>query len=361
MGKVTREQLLDIYTDYLISQNKYATATGLEDLLEGQISHDKISRFLKESEFSGKELWKYVKPQVRKFEKERGGVLIVDDTIEEKPYTDENEIVCWHFSHAKGRCIKGINLLSCLVRYEDIALPISVESVHKELYFCDVKTKKVLRRSSKTKNEMFRAQIKQAQKNQVHFEYILADNWFGAKKNMEFIKYEMKKNFIFGIKSNRLLALSEGERKKGKYQNLKTLELKDGDKRKVWLKDLPFPVSLIKKIFKNEDGSIGELYLVTNDLDSDAEDLYKIYQKRWRVEEYHKSIKQNASLEKSPTKIVRTQKTHIFASVVAYCKLEILRVKTKLNHFSLKYKLIVRANQMAFQELRNLQQETLFA
>jgi len=38
--------------------------------------------------------------------------LIIDDTIEEKPYTDENEIICWHFSHAKGRCIKGVNLLS---------------------------------------------------------------------------------------------------------------------------------------------------------------------------------------------------------------------------------------------------------
>ena len=27
---MTQEELLDIYTDYLISQNKYATATGLE-------------------------------------------------------------------------------------------------------------------------------------------------------------------------------------------------------------------------------------------------------------------------------------------------------------------------------------------
>ncbi len=40
------KQLLDIYSDYLIAQNQYATATGLSDLLEGQISHDKITRFL---------------------------------------------------------------------------------------------------------------------------------------------------------------------------------------------------------------------------------------------------------------------------------------------------------------------------
>lgn len=62
--------------------------------------------------------------------------------------------------------------------------------------------------------------------------------------------------------------------------------------------------------------------------------LMEIYQKRWRIEECHKSIKQNASLEKSLTKVVHTQKTHIFTSTAAYCKLEILRVKTRLNQFS---------------------------
>ena len=39
--------MLDIYTDYLICQNKYETATGLSELLEGDITHDKITRFLR--------------------------------------------------------------------------------------------------------------------------------------------------------------------------------------------------------------------------------------------------------------------------------------------------------------------------
>lgn len=114
---------------------------------------------------------------------------------------------------------------------------------------------------------------------------------------------------------------------------------------------------MIKKIFKNEDGSTGTLYLVTNDLDNDADRLYEIYKKRWRIEEYHKSIKQNASLEKSPTKVVRSQKNHIFASIIAYCKLEFLKVKTSLNHFALKYKLLIRANQQAFQEWKKLNEK----
>ncbi|RNC76676.1 hypothetical protein DA717_14620 [Piscirickettsiaceae bacterium NZ-RLO2] len=55
------KELLDIYSDYLISQNHYATATGLSDLLEGSISHDKVTRFLNKNHFGSKELWSYVK------------------------------------------------------------------------------------------------------------------------------------------------------------------------------------------------------------------------------------------------------------------------------------------------------------
>jgi hypothetical protein len=255
--------------------------------------------------------------------------------------------------------VKGVNILSCLARYEDIAFPISFEAVCKDLHFCDLKTKEEKRQSSITKNQMFRDLVKKANENEVLFDYVLADNWFGAKDNMEFIHYDIQKKFIFGIKANRLIAFSNEERKKGQYQNLKTLGLKDREKRIVWLKDLSFPVSLICKIFKNEDGSTGTLYLVTNDLDSDADRIYEVYQKRWRIEEYHKSIKQNASLERSPTKVVRSQRNHIFASIVAYCKLEFLRMRTALNHFALKYKLILKANQMAFQELKKLRESTI--
>ena len=329
--------ILDIYSDYLIAQSRQATAIGLSSLLEGSLSHDQITRFLNRNEFSSKDLWQYVKPKVRELEQETGGVLIIDDSIEEKPYTDENAIVSWHFSHAKGRCVKGINILSCLVRYGDLSLPIGLEVVHKDVQFCDLKTKKEKRKASVTKNEYFRQLTRQALMNQVKFEYVLSDNWFGAKNNLEFIHNELKKKFIIGMKTNRLVALSDEERKKGQYQNLSTLNIKDGEARKAWLKDLSLPVTILKKVFKNEDGSTGTLYLVTNDFDIDSDRIYEIYQKRWRIEEYHKSIKQNSSLEKSPTKKIRSQKNHLFASIIGYCKLELLKIKTCLNHFALDF------------------------
>lgn len=347
-------ELLDLYSDYLISQNKYATATGLSQLLNEEVSHDQVTRFLAERVYGSKELWSLVKPHVRQCETQDEGVLKLDDTIEEKPYTDENEIVCWHFSHAKHRHVKGMNILSCMIRYGDISFPIGFEIVKKDVRYFDEQAGREKRRASISKNELFQRLVKQAIQNGVRFKYVLADNWFGAKDNMELIHYELKKSFIFGIKSNRTVALSRQEKLRSQFRPVSSLSLEDGQALTVWLKGLEFPVQLLKKIFTNEDGSIGVLYLVTNDLTIDADRIYEVYQKRWRIEEYHKSIKQNVSLSKSPTKTIVTQTNHIFAAIWGYCKLEILKIKTSLNHFALKYKLILRANQLALQELRML-------
>jgi len=58
------DKILDLYSDYLIAQNQYATAVGLSDLLEGRISHDKITRFLNGKEFASRELWEHIKPEM---------------------------------------------------------------------------------------------------------------------------------------------------------------------------------------------------------------------------------------------------------------------------------------------------------
>jgi len=355
------KEILDIYTDYLICQNKYATATGLSELLSGEVSHDKITRFLNGSELGSKDLWAYVKPQVRKHEMPSGGVLILDDSIEEKPYTDENEIVCWHHSHMHNRHIKGVNILSCLVEYGEVAFPVGYEIVHKDITFCDIETKKIKRKASISKNDQFRNLISTCTKNRILFDYVLADNWFGSAKNMGYINNDMVKQFIIGIKSNRTVALSKADKISNQFQQVSSLEMEDGESKRAWLKGVKLMVTLIKKVFTNEDGSTGILYLASNDLEHDADYLYQIYQKRWKIEMYHKSIKQNTSLAKSPTKKARSQANHIFASIVAFCKLEALQFVTATNHFALKYKLILKANIAAMNELKILQRISTFA
>jgi len=96
------KSLLDLYTDYLISSFGPTTATGLSQLLDGEVSHDQVTRFLSSPAKTSADLWRVVKPLVRQVESD-DGVLIIDDSIEEKPYTDENELICWHWDYSNCR------------------------------------------------------------------------------------------------------------------------------------------------------------------------------------------------------------------------------------------------------------------
>lgn len=71
---------LDLYTDYLLSTFGAATATGLSAMVEGEVSHDRITRFLSAQDFTSKDLWQQVKPVVRSVESS-DGVLIFDDPM----------------------------------------------------------------------------------------------------------------------------------------------------------------------------------------------------------------------------------------------------------------------------------------
>jgi hypothetical protein len=354
------KELLDIYTDYLISSFGLTTGTGLSRLLEGAISHDRIQRFLASPVKGGAEFWQVVKPYIRQVQQE-DGVLIVDDSISEKPHTDENDIICWHYDHTSGRTIKGVNIISALYHVPEVSLPVGYHLVTKTEVYTDKKTGKEKRRASVTKNEVYRQLLRQAAHNQIPFRYVLNDVWYASADNMMFIKHDLERDFIMPLKTNRKVALSLEDKKQGRYVRIDTLELEPETVMTIYLEGVDVPLHLVKQVFINADNSIGILYLVTSDLDLPYEGLTSGYGKRWSVEPYHKSLKQNAALSKSPTKTVTTQSNHIFAALCAYVKLEMLKVSTHTNHFALKSKLYLQALRTAFDALQDLQPVRLAA
>lgn len=346
------KQLLEIYTDYLMSSFSYTTATGLSMMVEGEISHDKVTRFLSSRDFTSTDLWGIVKPRVREIESEEG-VLVIDDTIEEKPSTDENEIVNWYYDHSKGRTVKGINIISALYYSKGVKVPVVFDIVRKTKTVIDKKTGKEKSISEKTKNEQYRQMLKVCIKNNIKFGYVLNDVWYAASENMMCVKKELNKDFIMPIKTNRKIALSKKDKLNGKYVTVSELELKE-DTTNIYLEGVTFPLLLIKQIFKNDDGSEGILYLVSSDLTLTYDNIVTIYKRRWKVEEYHRSLKQHVCLCKSPTKRVRTQSNHIFAAIYAFFKLEYLSVKAKINQTALRSKIYISANRAALNELENM-------
>ncbi len=50
--------------------------------------------------------------------------------------------------------------------------------------------------------------------NQLKWRYALADSWFSSSENMKYIHATLEKQFIFALKSNRLIALNKEDRQR---------------------------------------------------------------------------------------------------------------------------------------------------
>jgi hypothetical protein len=355
-----KKSLLDLYTDYLISSFGPTTATGLERLLEGEISHDQVTRFLAAAPKTSADLWRQAKPLLRQVESAEG-VLIIDDSIEEKPYTDENELICWHWDHSQDRAVKGLQFLTAFYATTQLKLPLAFDLVTKTETYVDPKTGKTKRRSRLSKNERARMLLHICVHNQVQFTYVLSDLWYASADNMKYIHHVLRKHFVLPLKDNRKVALSRADQQRGQFVAVGTLDLPVGTTREIWLEDVDFPLLLTKEVFTNGDGSTGLRYLVTDDLTLTYDQITTLFQKRWSVEVYHKSLKQNAALEKSPTRTETTQRNHLFASLCAYLKLERLKLTTGHNHFALKSKIYLSALRSAYDELVKLKPQPLTA
>ncbi len=109
---------------------------------------------------------------------------------------------------------------------------------------------------------------------------------------------------------------------------------------------------MVRQVFKNKDGSTGVLHLVCSDLTCDYDAITTTYKKRWQVEVFHKSLKSNANLAKSPTRTLRTQSNHVFMAIYATFKLECLSITNKLNPFALCRKLLINASRTAYAQLQ---------
>jgi hypothetical protein len=325
----------------------------MSKMLNGLISHDQITRQLREGKYDSKYLWQQVKPMVREIcTQDDRVVLCVDDSIEEKLYTDESELICWHFDHCLNRAVKGVNFLTASINTHDITLPCAVEFVRKDEWRADKKTGKMKRKSSKTKNELYRGVLEVCQEN-FHFDYVVNDCWYSSAANMFFVKEQLRRHFVMALKSNRKVALSKEEKQAGHFQDIESLQ-PEQQPMEIWLEGLDFPLLLVKQVFKNEDGTEGVLYLACSDLSLGYEQITAIYKRRWSAEVYHKSVKSNAGFAKSPTKTITTQTSHFILSMLAYVKLEWLRMRNNLNHFAMKARIYQAALKAAHEELKKL-------
>jgi hypothetical protein len=351
-------ETFDLYVDYLIAHQGQVSATDLSAVLDNRLSHDHITRMIAQPELDQKTFWKLVKPSVRQIENE-GGCIIVDDFLVEKPHSTPNDIITTQWDHSRQKYVLGINVLNFLYTVQTdvgvVNLPVAFEVIAKTETYIDAKTDKPKKKSPKTKNELMRERLKILRhQNCVKFRYVLWDTWFSSSENMAFVVNDLEKHFIGAIKDNRKVGFVDRDGVMSAFQSVREQDIQPGQVYKIRMESVPSDMYLAKKVFKNLDGSTGVVFLATSDGDLNAEQIFEHYQKRWKVEESHKSVKQNLGIGQSPTKMERSQKNHLFASMFSLVKLERLKIAHQMNHFALKHKICLAALKAAWQEILTL-------
>lgn len=298
---------LKLYSNFLIGNHNRYSCLEMSKVVE-DIAHDAISRWLYKSEFNEAELWNQVKTLVDAKE----GYLVCDDTVLDKRYSRCNELARKQYSGDVHGIVNGIGMVNLLWTDSQEMIPVDYRIYQKA-------------HNGKTKNDLFQEMLKYAKQRGFSPRYILMDAWYTSLANLKSIRNQGRK-FICNLKTNRIISRNRIQ------MPLSELGLTDRQVSQVWLKG--FGLVLVCKVVAT-NGDI--TYLATNDLSlTDYDEFISHFQYRWHIEEFHRALKQTTGIEQCYSIKARSQKTHIFAAIAAFVKLEIQKIKERISWYEQK-------------------------
>jgi len=301
---------LSIYTRFLIAnQNRYSSVELSKTAPDIFLAHDAIDRWKASKRYTPSQLWQHTRFLVNK----KDGYLVCDDTLLDKRYSRCNEMSKVQYSGNAHGLVNGICLVNLLWTSGEEYIPVDYRVYQKE-------------NDDLTKNDHFQNMLDTAQKREFTPQYILMDSWYSGLNNLKNID-KKDWHFITNLKSNRLVSPS-----KGTTLAIQDLNLTDKQVRRVWLKGFG-PVLVCTLVATNGD----RLYLATNDLSlTDYDDCIHHFHNRWKVEEFHRGVKQTTGIAKCESIRADSQRTHIFSSFVAFVKLERKRLRSGVSWYEQK-------------------------
>jgi putative transposase len=276
-----------------------------------EAAHDAYTRLLSRLEPSEEELWKEAEKEVEK----TTGIIVLDDTTLDKPYSEKIEIVSKHWSGKHHKVVKGINLITLLWTDGDRHIPCDYRLYEKS-------------KDKLTKNDHFANMIKGAKQRGFAPECVVFDSWYSSIENLKLIR---SYNWVW------LTRLKENRQVNPDRQGLQAIkEVEIGvEGREVWLE----AYGLIK-VFKivATDGNIE--YWATNSLHMNDLTRVKFASFAWTIENYHRGIKQFTLIEFSQVRSSRSQRNHIGLALRAFLRLEFYSFKSGLSWFEAKFSII---------------------
>ena len=283
------------YIDFLIVSPAHFTATEaakVQPPYSDPPSHDAFTRLLHRLEPDPETLWNEAQPQVQL----AAGVLVVDDSTLDKPYSHFIELVTRHWSGKHHAVVKGINLVTLLWTDGDRAIP------------CDYRLYD--KADELTKNDHFVAMLTTARVRGFQPRCVLFDGWYSSLANLKLVK-SFTWRWLTRLKSNRLV----NKNREGTRALKDTAIATSGTD--VWLKGYG-----LVKVFKivAPDGDIA--YWATNDLAMTELERLQLAEFSWQIEHYHRGIKQCTGIERCQCRSAKSQRNHVGLALRAFLRLE---------------------------------------
>ncbi len=170
------------------------------------------------------------------------------------------------------------------------------------------------------------------------FDTILMDTWYAVNNLMLYID-SLDKVFYCPLKTNRLVDDTVG---KEKYKRIELLEWSNEDIEcgKI-IKIKAFPAEKKVKLFRVTISTDRTDYIATNDLSQSLTDVVqKVCKIRWKVEEFHREVKQLTGIESCQCRKGRLQRNHIACAILVWLRLKHLAYQTGQTVYQIKHNLL---------------------
>jgi putative transposase len=284
------------YVQFLLASPVQFTATEaarVQPALPDPPCHDAFTRLLTRLQPDRQTLWTEARPQIRLDD----GLLVLDDSTLDKPYARKMSLVGWHWSGKHHRVVKGINLLTLLWTDGDRHIPCDYDLYDKA-------------NDGRSKNDLFDQQLRTAKQRGFQPRCVCFDSWFSSLDNLKLIR-SLVWNWLTRLKSNRKIRVDFGP-----AQPIRTLEIPEQG-RVVHLPGYGL-IRVFRVVARNGDTD----YWATSDLEMDALTRLKYGDFCWRIEEYHRGIKQFCGVQGCQARRARSQRNHIGLSIRAFLRME---------------------------------------
>ena len=304
------------YICYLLSEPLSASCSRLGKVMS--ITHDSVNRFLGRENYSSSDLLNEVKGKINPI----GGILSIDDTVIDKPYSQLRNVIGHFWSGKHKRVVKGVNLLT--LYYTDVtgfSVPVSFRIVDKA--------------EGKTKNDYFREMLIEVKLAGIIASYVTGDSWYSGIDNLKFIREEGF-GFLFGIASNRKISLG-----RGRQQQVQSVEIPPHG-LVCYLPQFGI-VTVFQQKFKEES----RYYIVCLPKPSDKadssssepavnsvsrKDFETLHNAHWGIEQYHRILKQVCNIECFQVRNEQAIRNHIFCALCAYLQLALLKASNQISN-----------------------------